>query len=222
METIMSSGSKDVLAVQTLRNSVMAASFMASTAVLLIMGTLTVGSDVDKISKAWHALNLQRAGTQRHTHDQRHVPARRLLRRLLLLLDGDPLLQPCRLPDQSSRGATRRRLRARQGRGLPQPRRPLLFAGNAHLLLLPAAGVLVLRTLHDGGRNHRPHRRPVPPRSRTFELERGSQSFRAATRAAPIGRENIIARCPTPANGRLSAPSSRLESWGMTKLSCAL
>lgn len=58
VETIMGSGAKDVLAVQTLRNSVMAASFMASTAVLLIMGTLTVGSDVDKITKAWHALNL--------------------------------------------------------------------------------------------------------------------------------------------------------------------
>jgi uncharacterized membrane protein len=46
VETIMKEG-KDILAVQTLRNSTMAATFLASTSVLLIIGVLT-----------WHALNI--------------------------------------------------------------------------------------------------------------------------------------------------------------------
>jgi uncharacterized membrane protein len=57
-EAIMSGPGRDVLAVQTLRNSVMASSLMASTAVLLIVGTLTLGGDVEKLSKACQALNL--------------------------------------------------------------------------------------------------------------------------------------------------------------------
>jgi uncharacterized membrane protein len=43
----------EITAVQTLRNSVMAASFMASTAILLIIGTLTVSSDLEKVSRSW-------------------------------------------------------------------------------------------------------------------------------------------------------------------------
>lgn len=49
---------RDVLAVQTLRNSTMAASFMASTAVLLIIGVLTLSAQGDKLSGTWHALNF--------------------------------------------------------------------------------------------------------------------------------------------------------------------
>jgi uncharacterized membrane protein len=56
VETVMASGKMDVLAVQTLRNSVMAASFMASTAILLIIGALTL-SGGDRSGQLWHALN---------------------------------------------------------------------------------------------------------------------------------------------------------------------
>jgi uncharacterized membrane protein len=49
---------RDILAVQTLRNSTMAASFMASTAVLLIIGVLTLSAQGDRLSGTWHALNF--------------------------------------------------------------------------------------------------------------------------------------------------------------------
>ena len=42
VKMIMNSDKMDILAVQTLRNSVMAANFMASTAILLIIGTLNI------------------------------------------------------------------------------------------------------------------------------------------------------------------------------------
>ena len=45
-----------ILAVQTLRNSVMSASFMASTAILLMVATLTVAS-TSSPGGVWHALN---------------------------------------------------------------------------------------------------------------------------------------------------------------------
>lgn len=45
---------KGILAVQTLRNSVMAASFMASTSALAIAGTLGFASEADKLAGAWH------------------------------------------------------------------------------------------------------------------------------------------------------------------------
>jgi uncharacterized membrane protein len=45
VESIMREGRGDVLAVQTLRNSVMAASIMASTAILLVIGTLNLGAE---------------------------------------------------------------------------------------------------------------------------------------------------------------------------------
>ncbi|MGA7949489.1 MAG: DUF599 domain-containing protein [Thiobacillaceae bacterium] len=48
----------DVLGVQTLRNSTMAASFMASTAVLLTMGVLSLTSQADKLAQTWHALSF--------------------------------------------------------------------------------------------------------------------------------------------------------------------
>ena len=57
VETIMNDGKKDLLAVQTLRNSTMAATFLASTSVLLIIGVLTL-SEGGKLEATWHALNM--------------------------------------------------------------------------------------------------------------------------------------------------------------------
>lgn len=58
---IMGDPRKDVLAVQTLRNSTMAATFLASTAVLLIIGTLTLSGQADKLDATWHVLNVSGA-----------------------------------------------------------------------------------------------------------------------------------------------------------------
>src|SRR5512147_799626 len=60
VETIMREG-KDILAVQTLRNSTMAATFLASTAVLLIMGVLTLSGQGDRLESSWHSLNMMGA-----------------------------------------------------------------------------------------------------------------------------------------------------------------
>jgi uncharacterized membrane protein len=49
---------RDILAVQTLRNSTMAATFLASTAVLLIMGTLSLSEHGNDVAHALHALNI--------------------------------------------------------------------------------------------------------------------------------------------------------------------
>jgi uncharacterized membrane protein len=49
---------RDILAVQTLRNSTMAASFLASTAVLLILAVLTLSAQGDKLGETWHSLNV--------------------------------------------------------------------------------------------------------------------------------------------------------------------
>ena len=58
VEAVMASGKHDVLAVQTLRNSVMAASFMASTSVLLMIGVLSLSGSSDRSTSIWHALNV--------------------------------------------------------------------------------------------------------------------------------------------------------------------
>ena len=57
VENVMREG-KDILAVQTLRNSTMAATFLASTSVLLIIGVLTLSSQGDKLETTWHTLNI--------------------------------------------------------------------------------------------------------------------------------------------------------------------
>jgi uncharacterized membrane protein len=49
---------RDILSVQTLRNSTMTSSFMASTAVLLIIGVLTLTAQADKLSGTWLMLNV--------------------------------------------------------------------------------------------------------------------------------------------------------------------
>ena len=55
---VMSNPSRDVMAVQTLRNYIMGASLMASTATLLIIGTLTLSGQADSISRSWQVLNI--------------------------------------------------------------------------------------------------------------------------------------------------------------------
>ena len=54
---VMKSPAKDVMAVQTLRNFLMGASLMASTAALLLIGTLTLSGQSDNIARNWHVLN---------------------------------------------------------------------------------------------------------------------------------------------------------------------
>jgi uncharacterized membrane protein len=58
VDAIMSNEKPDVLAVQTLRNSVMASSFMASTAILLMVGALSSVGFAEHQGSALHALNI--------------------------------------------------------------------------------------------------------------------------------------------------------------------
>jgi uncharacterized membrane protein len=58
VRSIMEDESRGILGVQTLRNSTMAATFLASTAVLLIIGTLTLSEQTDKLVNTWHSLNV--------------------------------------------------------------------------------------------------------------------------------------------------------------------
>ncbi|MGR9035468.1 MAG: DUF599 domain-containing protein [Gammaproteobacteria bacterium] len=58
VDMIISSGKMEILAVQTLRNSVMAANFMASTAILLIIGTLNLSDKIGHWSLEWHPFNM--------------------------------------------------------------------------------------------------------------------------------------------------------------------
>jgi uncharacterized membrane protein len=76
VENIMRNG-KDILAVQTLRNSTMAATFLASTSILLIMGVLSLSNQGDRLNSTWHVLNL--VGS---TH-----PELWIIKLLLMLLD---------------------------------------------------------------------------------------------------------------------------------------
>lgn len=55
---IVANPSKDIMAVQTLRNFIMGASLMASTATFLIVGTLTLSGQAESISRSWHVLNV--------------------------------------------------------------------------------------------------------------------------------------------------------------------
>jgi len=57
VKSVMEEG-KDILAVQTLRNSTMASTFLASTAILLAGGVLTLLAQSDKLRIAWQTLNF--------------------------------------------------------------------------------------------------------------------------------------------------------------------
>jgi len=59
VETIMREGGKEILAVQTLRNSTMAATFLASTAVLFIIGVLSLSGQGAKLEGTWHVLSFE-------------------------------------------------------------------------------------------------------------------------------------------------------------------
>lgn len=76
VETIMRNEGKEILAVQTLRNSTMASTFLASTAVLFIIGVLSLSGQGDKLGSTWQALNF---GAQN--------PELWLIRLLILMLD---------------------------------------------------------------------------------------------------------------------------------------
>lgn len=54
VESVMRDESRTILAVQTLRNSTMAATFLASTAILLIVGTLNLSSQPESLGALWH------------------------------------------------------------------------------------------------------------------------------------------------------------------------
>ncbi|MGD8588392.1 MAG: DUF599 domain-containing protein [Chromatiales bacterium] len=58
VKSIMRDETRSILAIQTLRNSTMAATFLASTSVLLIIGTLTLSGQTDKLQYTWHTLNI--------------------------------------------------------------------------------------------------------------------------------------------------------------------
>jgi uncharacterized membrane protein len=58
VENVMRDPAMGIMGVQTLRNFIMGSSLMASTAALLIMGTLTLSGQEAHIAQAWHVLSL--------------------------------------------------------------------------------------------------------------------------------------------------------------------
>jgi uncharacterized membrane protein len=56
--TMMEGRGNGVLAIQTLRNSTMAATFLASTSILLIVGVLSLSGQASSLETAWHHLNI--------------------------------------------------------------------------------------------------------------------------------------------------------------------
>lgn len=58
VEMVMADHGDAILAVQTLRNSTMAASFLASTAILLMVGALTLTGQAQSLQATWHFLNV--------------------------------------------------------------------------------------------------------------------------------------------------------------------
>jgi uncharacterized membrane protein len=68
VEMIMSSDHKEILAVQTLRNSVMAANFMASTAILLIIGILNLSENPERLMSAWQPFLITASSSNELSH----------------------------------------------------------------------------------------------------------------------------------------------------------
>ena len=58
VEFVMNKTGYEVLAIQTLRNGIMGPTFLGSTAVLLMIGSLTLTGQGDKLEHTWHALNI--------------------------------------------------------------------------------------------------------------------------------------------------------------------
>ncbi len=63
VKAVMANAAKDVMAVQTLRNFIMGASLMATTAAFLILGTLTLSGQAESISRSWHVINALGSST---------------------------------------------------------------------------------------------------------------------------------------------------------------
>jgi uncharacterized membrane protein len=58
VDMVIRKDNMEILAVQTLRNSVMAANFMASTSILLIIGTLNISEKIGQWALDWHPYGL--------------------------------------------------------------------------------------------------------------------------------------------------------------------
>jgi uncharacterized membrane protein len=58
VRNVMTNPGYEVMAVQSLRNFIMVGIMMASTASLLIMGTLTLSGQAENITHSWHAINF--------------------------------------------------------------------------------------------------------------------------------------------------------------------
>jgi uncharacterized membrane protein len=57
-ENVMTNTGKDIMAVQTLRNFIMVSIMMATTASMLIVGTLTLSSQAENITRSWHVMGM--------------------------------------------------------------------------------------------------------------------------------------------------------------------
>ncbi len=57
-KSIMTTAGKELVGVQSLRNYIMVSIMMASTSALLIMGTLTLSGQAEKIVHSWHSLAM--------------------------------------------------------------------------------------------------------------------------------------------------------------------
>jgi uncharacterized membrane protein len=58
VRAVMQTTGNEIMAVQTLRNMAMAATFKASSAILLIMGTLTLSAQAESLARAWQLLGI--------------------------------------------------------------------------------------------------------------------------------------------------------------------
>ncbi len=58
VEGVMGRDGQEILAVQTLRNAIMGPTFLGSTAVLLMIGSLTLTGQGDRLEHTWHSLNI--------------------------------------------------------------------------------------------------------------------------------------------------------------------
>jgi uncharacterized membrane protein len=57
VEQVMLTAGDNVMAVQTLRNFIMSSIFMATTASMLILGTMTLSGQADNLAHTWHLLS---------------------------------------------------------------------------------------------------------------------------------------------------------------------
>jgi len=64
VDMVINQPNMEILAIQTLRNSVMAANFMASTSILLIIGALNISDKIGQWTLHWHPYGLSK-----------HIPA---------------------------------------------------------------------------------------------------------------------------------------------------